>query len=42
MHKLFVSSAQGNTKFGSVKFLKACHMNRKGRLLNEVDFVTSV
>ena len=39
MHKLFVSSAQDNKKFGSVNFLKSYHMNRKGRLRNEVDFV---
>ena len=42
MHKLFVSFAQGNTKFGSVNSLKAYHMKRKGKLYNEVDFVTSV
>ena len=42
MHKLFVSIAQGNTRFGSVNFLKAYNMTRKGRLCNEVDLVTSV
>ena len=42
MHKLFVSFAQGNTTFGSVKSLKAYHMKRKRKLYNEVDFVTSV
>ena len=42
MHKLFVLFAQGSTKFGSENFLKAYHMTRKGKLYNEVDFVTSV
>ena len=42
MHKLFASFAQGNTRFGSVNFLKAYTMKRKGRLCNEVDLVTSV
>ena len=42
MHKLFASFAQGNTRFGSVNFLKAYTMKRKGRLCNEVDLVASV
>ena len=42
MHKLFVSIAQGNTRFGSVNFLKAYTIKRKGRLCNEVDLEVSV
>ena len=32
----------GNTRFGSVNFLQAYTMRRKGRLCNEVDLVTSL
>ena len=33
MHKLFVSFAQCNTRFGSVNFLKAYHMKRKRKVV---------